>query len=171
MRNENVMVMLRSNRFMTHWSKLCLSDCESPDRVCKLGFHKNAWHQLGWSSVIWLWSIILYIPLDILKFTIQCALRWGSGLWTWEYVRSIRHNTPQPYDTSPSQPRCYASLRNPNLHTRSRESQSDKHNLDGWVMNLLLFNITIIFSFLTNCVTMKANVSWRHRRSTYDKIE
>lgn len=46
----------------------------------KWGFarvHGIGW---GWAGVIWLYSIIFYIPLDILKFIIRYAL--SGRAWT-----------------------------------------------------------------------------------------
>jgi len=50
----------------------------------------------GWAGVIWLYNIIFYVPLDVLKFVIRYALSGNA----WNNVTENRVN---------SQYQCYMS--------------------------------------------------------------
>lgn len=42
----------------------------------------------GWAGVIWLYSLIFYVPLDIIKFTVRYAL--SGDAWALLFDRKVR---------------------------------------------------------------------------------
>ncbi|CAA3014270.1 ATPase 9, plasma membrane-type [Olea europaea subsp. europaea] len=53
------------------WSFMERPDCNINSSLCKLKIQGIGW---GWAGVIWIYSIVFYIPLDIFKFIIRYAL-------------------------------------------------------------------------------------------------
>lgn len=46
----------------------------------------------GWAGVIWLYSLIFYIPLDIIKFTVRYAL--SGEAWNLVFDRKVSPYLP-----------------------------------------------------------------------------
>lgn len=42
-----------------------------------------------WAGIIWLYSVIFYIPLDIIKFTVRYAL--SGDAWKLIFERKVTH--------------------------------------------------------------------------------
>lgn len=48
----------------------------------------------GWAGVIWLYSLIFYIPLDVIKFVVRYAL--SGEAWNLVFDRKVRAINPSP---------------------------------------------------------------------------
>jgi H+-transporting ATPase len=48
----------------------------------------------GWAGVVWLYNLVFYFPLDILKFLIRYAL--SGKAWDLVIEQRVRYNTELP---------------------------------------------------------------------------
>jgi len=48
----------------------------------------------GWAGVVWLYNIVFYIPLDLLKFAIRYTL--SGRAWQNLFERRVCTNSPSP---------------------------------------------------------------------------